>query len=42
LCWSPFPRRTALYTEDAIDEHTVDAVIQMAWPAIAAAATPAR
>ncbi len=32
----------ALYTEDAVDEHTVDAVIDMAWPAIAAAASPTR
>jgi hypothetical protein len=32
----------ALYTEDAVDEHTLDAVIDMAWPAIAAAASPTR
>ena len=32
----------APYTEDAVDEHTVDAVIDMAWPAIAAAASPTR
>jgi AcrR family transcriptional regulator len=31
----------ALYTEDAIDEHMVNAIIEMAWPAIAAAAFPA-
>jgi Tetracyclin repressor-like, C-terminal domain len=32
----------ALYTEDAIDEDTVNAIIEIAWPAIAAAAMPAR
>lgn len=32
----------ALYTEDVIDEHIVDAIIEMAWPAIAAAASPTR